>query len=470
MAEFQCEVCNFIFNEEIEKINWEDLKDDWMCPVCGSPKNYFKPVDGSSEIPDTAEGLQATDETGQPDVVLRHDDKLEIYMTDIHRMAETGESISEPMRTTKPTISWDDILIKGAQLAKIPLNPDEPVNTQTIIGPKAKQPLIIDTPIYITHMSFGALSKEAKIALAKGSAAVKTAIGSGEGGILPDSLGNAYKYIFEYVPNQYSVTEENLKKVDAIEIKIGQSAKPGMGGHLPGLKVTKEIAEIRGFKEGTDIASPSHFQDITNQEELTQKVQWLRAISEGKPIGIKMAAGQLEADLSIALHAKPDFITIDGRAGSTGSAQKFVKAATSLPTIFALYRARKFLDANGAKQISLIMTGGFRVSSDFAKALALGAEAVAIGTSALIAIGCQQYRVCNTGKCPVGITTQDPLLRSRLNINQAAMQLENFLKLSTEELKNFARLTGNDDIHKLSLNDICTTNSEISNHTEIEHI
>ncbi|PQP34160.1 FMN-binding glutamate synthase family protein, partial [Desulfobacteraceae bacterium SEEP-SAG9] len=159
MAEFQCEVCNFIFNEEIEKINWEDLKDDWMCPVCGSPKNYFKPVDGLSGIPDTAEGLQETDETGQPDVVLRHDDKLEIYMTDIHRMAETGESISEPMRTTKPTISWDDILIKGAQLAKIPLNPDDPVNTQTIIGPKAKQPLIIDTPIYITHMSFGALSK-----------------------------------------------------------------------------------------------------------------------------------------------------------------------------------------------------------------------------------------------------------------------------------------------------------------------
>ena len=154
-------------------------------------------------------------------------------------------------------------------------------------GPAAKHPLIMETPIYVTHMSFGALSKEVKTALAKGSAAVKTAMGSGEGGILKESLDNAYKYIFEYVPNRYSVTDENLKKVGAIEIKIGQSSKPGMGGHLPAEKVTKEIAEIRGFPEGTDIVSPSHFDDIRNRDDLKRKVDWLREKSDGKPIGIK---------------------------------------------------------------------------------------------------------------------------------------------------------------------------------------
>ena len=199
-------------------------------------------------------------------------------------------------------------------------------------------------------------------------------------------------------------------------------------------------------------------------------MDWLRERSGGKPIGIKLAAGDIEADLAYAVFAEPDFITIDGRAGATGSAPKFVKVSTSIPTLFAIYRARKFLDKNGGSDISLTITGGLRISSDFAKALALGADAVAISTSALIAIGCQQYRVCNTGKCPMGIATQDPDLCRRLDIDQAAKKLENFLQVSTEELKDFARLTGNDDVHKLSIRDLCTTNSEISGHTEIEHV
>ena len=342
--------------------------------------------------------------------------------------------------------------------------------TQTIIGPKAKKPLTINTPIYITHMSYGALSKEAQIALAKGSAAIKTAMCSGEGGILPESMEQAHKYIFEYVPNQYSVTEENLNKADAIEIKIGQSAKPGMGGHLPADKVTREIARIRGFEQGVDIISPPHFKDIKTKDDLKKKVDWLREAPLGKPIGIKIAAGNLEADLAVALYAAPDFITIDGITGSTGSSPKFVKASTSIPSIFALYRARKFLDEQGAADVSLVITGGLRISSDFAKALALGADAIAIGTTALIAIGCQQYRVCNTGKCPIGIATQDPLLRSRLNVDEAARKLENFLKVTTNELADFARLTGNDDVHKLAVTDLCTTNSEISNYTDIGHV
>jgi len=259
------------------------------------------------------------------------------------------------------------------------------------------------------------------------------------------------------VPNRYSVSEENLRRVDAIEIKFGQSVKPGMGGHLPGKKVSPEIASVRGFPEGSDIISPSHFPDILDREDLLRTVEWLRETSGGRPVGVKIAAGDIEADLEIALFARPDFITVDGRAGATGAAPKFVKMAAAVPTLFALHRARKFLDEQRAERVSLLITGGLRISPDFAKALALGADAVAIGTAALMAIGCQQYRQCNTGRCPMGIATHDPELRARIDVEVSAQRLANFLHVSTEELKDFARLTGNDDVHGLSVSDLCTT-------------
>ncbi len=468
MAAYICEVCDHLYDEDKEGVKWEDLPDDWACPVCGSPKSYFRLVEENA-----SEGAAESKSSAAPrsiDEFRRTSSDIEDQMPDIHTMAETGESILEPMRTKKPVISWDDILIRGAQLAKLPLNGSETVSTETVIGPKAKQPLIIQTPIYISHMSFGALSREAKIALAKGSAKVKTAMCSGEGGILPESQQNSYKYIFEYVPNQYSVTEENLRRVDAIEIKIGQSSKPGMGGHLPGAKVTEEIAAVRGVPAGQSIVSPSRYDDIVTPADLKKKITWLRDCSGGRPIGVKIAAGNIEPDLEFILKAEPDFITIDGRPGATGASPKYIKAATSVPTLFALYRARKYLDASGAKDISLVTTGGFRVSSDIAKALALGADAVAIATAALIACGCQQYRVCQTGKCPVGITTQDPELRSRFDIERSASWLANYLEVCTSELEDFARLTGNNNVHRLSISDLCTTNSEISDHTEIDHV
>jgi glutamate synthase domain-containing protein 2 len=330
--------------------------------------------------------------------------------------------------------------------------------------------MVIDTPVYVSHMSFGALSREIKIALARGSAAMRTAMCSGEGGVLEEALENAYRYVFEYVPNRYSVTDENLQRVSAIEIKIGQSAKPGMGGHLPGNKVTSEIAAVRGRPEGVAVTSPASFPDIRTREDLRRKVDWLREKSAGKPIGIKLAAGNIEADLDVALYARPDFLTIDGRAGATGAAPKFVKDATSVPTLFALCRARAFLDERQAADVSLVITGGLRVSADFAKALAAGADAIAIGTAALVACACQQYRICHTGRCPVGVTSQDASLRSRFDIERSARRLENFLRVSTEELKTFARLSGNDDVHKLAVSDLCTTNSEISQHTSIGHV
>jgi len=471
MAIYICTVCEYMYDEEKEGLKWDDLPDNWVCPVCETGKELYRLYEETVEESVMPIPVSVSDkQSDSVEQFLRKADEFENYMEDIHKISETGHSIIEPMRTRKPTFSWDDILIKGAQISKIPLNEDVEVTTKTIIGKKSKQPMELATPIYITHMSFGALSKEAKIALAKGSAAVRTAMCSGEGGILPESLENSYKYIFEYVPNKYSLTEENLKRVDAIEIKLGQSAKPGMGGHLPGSKVTPEIAAIRGVAEGSDVISPSHFDDILDKDDLKKTVDRLRELSGGKPIGIKVAAGNIEADLEIVVFAQPDFITIDGRAGATGAASKFVKASTSVPTIFALQRARKFLDENQADDVALLITGGFRISSDFVKALALGADAVALGTAAMMAIGCQQYRVCNTGKCPMGIATQDTVLRSRFDIEKSASRLENFLSVSTSEMKYFARLTGNDDVHNLSLHDLCTTNSEISAHTDIEHV
>lgn len=471
MAKYICSVCEYVHDEDKSGQKWANLPDDWVCPVCESPRPYFSELEATESEQASGRKEEKESETIISTPIDLHKTlaAAEPYFSDIQEIAQTSRTVQEPMRTKDSVISWDQILIKGGQLAKMPLNHDEPVTTKTIIGSRATKPLVIESPIYISHMSFGALSKEAKIALAKGSAAVKTLICSGEGGILPEEFDAAYRYIFEYVPNKYSVTEENLQKVDGIEIKIGQSAKPGLGGHLPGNKVTSEIAWIRGFNEGEDIVSPSHFKDILTREDLKKRVDWLRETSGGRPVGIKLAAGNIEADLEVAVFAGPDFITIDGRAGATGSAPKYVKASTSIPTLFAIYRARKYLDEQAA-DISLTITGGLRISSDFAKALALGADAVAISTSALIAIGCQQYRVCNTGKCPVGIATQDPELRRRLDIELAARQLENFLKVSTEELKEFARLTGNSDVHGLSATDLCTTNSEISNYTTIEHV
>ena len=351
----------------------------------------------------------------------------------------------------------------------MPLFEHEEVSLKTVIGKNAKKPMILETPVFVSHMSFGALSKEAKISLAKGTSRVKTAMCSGEGGILEEEFENSYKYIFEYVPNKYSVNDENLKKVSAIEIKIGQGTKPGMGGHLPGEKVTEEIAKVRGKKIGEDVISPSKFEGIDTKEDLKDLVSMLREKSEGRPIGIKIAAGHIEEDLEFACFAEPDFITIDGRGGATGASPKIIKDATTVPTIYALYRARKYLDEHN-KDISLVITGGLRTSADFAKAIAMGADAIAIATAAMIAIACQQYRICNTGKCPVGIATQDENLRKRLHIENSATRLENYFNVVNEELRTFARITGNRNIHDLSNYDIVTTNREISEYTNIKHV
>lgn len=398
---------------------------------------------------------------------MRHDASCR-YMEEIHEMTVTGKSISGAMGTQMPMPKWDDILLLGAQLNPAPLNDGDPVITTTVIGKNAKKPMVLDSPVYISHMSFGALSQEIKTALSKGSAMARTAMCSGEGGILSEEKAAAYKYIFEYIPNKYSVTDENLRSSDAIEIKIGQGTKPGMGGHLPGEKVTAQIAALRGKKEGEDVQSPSKFPELKTKEDLKEMVAMLRARSDGRPIGIKIAAGRIERDLEYCVYAEPDFITIDGRGGATGSSPYFLREATTVPTIYALYRARKYLDSIHS-DISLVITGGLRVSADFAKAIAMGADAVAVASAALIAAACQQYRICGSGNCPVGSATQNPELRARMKVDASAQRVANYLNVSLSELKTFARITGHSDIHDLSVDDLVTINREISEYTNIRH-
>ena len=423
MARFQCGVCGFIYDEEKEGKQFGELKE---CPVCRQPASVFFPAGGAEKA---EQSEQAADGLGYDPAYVREDRSCR-YMKEIHEMAVSGNTIIDAMG--------------------------------------AKKPMVLDGPVYISHMSFGAMSKEMKVALAKGSAMAGTAMCSGEGGILPEEKSAAYKYIFEYVPNRYSVTPDNLRESDAIEIKIGQGTKPGMGGHLPGAKVTPEIAAIRNKPLGEDVISPSKFEDIRSKEDLRDLVAQLRMASEGRPIGIKIAAGKIEKDLEYCVFAEPDFITIDGRGGATGASPKLVRDSTSVPTVYALSRARKYLDEAGA-DIDLVITGGLRVSSDFAKAIAMGADAVAIASAGLIAAACQQYRICGSGNCPVGAATQDPELRKRLNESAAAARVGNFLKCSFKELKTFARITGHEDIHDMTVDDLCTLNREISEFTSIRH-
>lgn len=394
-----------------------------------------------------------------------YDNKVE----EIKQLAKTGQSINSSMRTLKTFPDFQSLLFKGAQLKTMPLNQDESVNTKTVIGKHAKKPLELDIPFYVSHMSFGALSKEAKITLAKGSSLVGTAMCSGEGGMLPESRKAAANYIYELGTAEYTHDEESMKQADAVELKIGQGVKPGLGGHLPACKVTEEIAKVRGIDPNQDYEAPARFAGIDNVDDLIHKVNDIRKLTGGVPVGIKISTGDLEADLAYALKAKPDFITIDCRGGATGSALKFMKDQVGIPPIFAIRRARLFLDQMNSG-VTLCATGGFRDSADIAKGLALGADAIALATASLISIGCIQSRICHTGKCPVGITTQDENLRALFNEEKSLKQFENFYNATNNELKMIARSNGHSSIHSLNNTDLMTTNHEVSHYTDIEHV
>ncbi len=486
----ECPVCGADATQ-FEAIEIADAADDeraatppaaWVCVVCGHvhtgeqppsecPQCGAGPDDFEAQKPAEAAAPHAEARGLRADYLAawrRDKDDVEPRFARIQQLALTGQSEVTAMRTRCPVPGWDDILFKGAQLHRLPLNEDEPVVMRTVIGPTAEGPVTLDIPFYVSHMSFGALSREAKTALARGSRRMGTAICSGEGGLLPDERAEAGIYIYEIGTADFSYRQEAVRQADAVEIKIGQAAKPGLGGHLPKAKITKEIAAIRGIPLGRDSVSPNRPFHLKRPEDLIHTVAQLREWAEGRPVGVKIAAGHIEEDLAIVTAAKPDFITIDCRGGGTGAGPVFVKDNTCLPPVYALYRARRFLDKAGCPA-TLCITGGFRDSADIAKALAMGADAVALATAALIAIGCQQYRVCHTGKCPVGITTQDPALRARFDVGQSTQRLVNCFAAMRRELETFARISGRSDIHALDRSDLVTISDEIARHAGIEH-
>jgi glutamate synthase domain-containing protein 2 len=311
-------------------------------------------------------------------------------------------------------------------------------------------------------MSFGALSEEAKIALAMGAEKAGTGICSGEGGMLPEEQAANSRYFYELASGRFGWSLEKVKLCQAFHFKAGQGAKTGTGGHLPGNKVTGKIAEVRGLTPGQPAISPSRFPDLTTSEEFREVAEKVREATGGIPVGFKISAQHIEADLEFALEAGADYIILDGRGGATGAAPKIFKNNIGVPTIPALARARTHLDRAGMKDVSLVITGGLRTESDFVKALALGADAIAISNSALQAIGCLGMRACHTDNCPVGIATQQPGLRSRLVIEESARRLATYLEATVELMKVLARACGHRHLREFSAEDLSTWDRKLA--------
>ena len=390
-------------------------------------------------------------------------------LTRIHEMARHGldrtghhgemTAMGVP-RTELP--QWDEIQILTAQFASRPLMEDVAVGTELVIGPNAKKPLVLGIPLFVSDMSYGALSEEAKIALARGAEMAGTGICSGEGGMLPEEQQSNSRYFYELASAMFGYSEELLTRVQAFHFKGGQGAKTGTGGHLPGAKVTEKIARVRGLEQGKDAISPPTFVDLATPNDYLRFSERVREITGGIPVGFKMSANHIEADIDFALQAGADYIILDGRGGGTGAAPRIFRDHISVPSIPALARARHHLDARDRQDVTLIITGGLRVPEDFIKAMALGADGIALSNSALQAIGCIAARMCNTNNCPSGIATQKPELRKKIDIDEASARLNRFLTSSVELMKVMARACGHDRLNQFNRDDIATWNRQMA--------
>ena len=357
---------------------------------------------------------------------------------------------------------WDDIQILPAQMARKPLLDDQPVATSVTIGPRAAKPLQLDIPLFVSDMSFGALSEEAKIALSRGAQMAGTGICSGEGGMLAEEQAENSRYFYELASARFGWRPELVQNVQAFHFKGGQGAKTGTGGHLPGDKVQGKIAQVRGLEPGQSAISPATFPDLHTPADFRKVADEVRERSGGIPIGFKLSANHIEDDIDFALEASADYIILDGRGGGTGAAPLIFRDHISVPTIPALARARAHLDAKTGREVTLVITGGLRVAEDFAKAMALGADAVAVSNSAMQAVGCIAARMCNSNNCPVGVATQKPELRALLDVQIGAQKLARYFGASVELMQVLARACGHSSLSDFTHRDITTWKKEMA--------
>jgi len=316
-------------------------------------------------------------------------------------LSKTGHhGVVESMGVPRAVLpDWDDIQILTAQLHRAPLLDDDPVGTDVVIGPNAQKPLRLEIPLLVSDMSFGALSAPSKLALAQGAEMAGTGICSGEGGMLPEEQEANSRYFYELASARSGFAWDTLDRLQAFHFKGGQGAKTWTGRHLPGTKVKGKIAEVRGLAEGEDAISPSRFPEWTDPAQIKGFADEVRDRTGGIPIGYKLSAQHIEKDIDAALAVGVDYIILDGRGGGTGAAPLIFRDNISVPTIPALARARAHLDRLERQDVSLVITGGLRKPVDFVKAMALGADAVAVSNAAMQAIGCIAMRACHTNNC-----------------------------------------------------------------------
>lgn len=428
-------------------------------PHCDGSHVGFAKLDIGDPVPaPAADGAPAARPTPEePTVALIH----EMARNGLSRVGRHGEigAMGVP-RSVLP--HWDDIQILTAQMAVKPLPDDASVATTLTIGPRAQKPLTLRIPLLVSDMSFGALSEEAKIALAQGAELSGTGICSGEGGSLAEERRANSRYLYELASAKFGWSWDLLTDVQAFHFKGGQGAKTGIGGHLPAEKVTGRIAEIRGLEAGQDAVSPPTFDSPRTVGDFRRFSDEVRERSGGIPVGFKLSANHIEADIDFALEAGADYIILDGRGGGTGAAPLLFRDHISVPTIPALARARAHLDRKTGRDVTLLITGGLRMPPDFVKALALGADGVALANSAIQAIGCVAARICNSNNCPSGIATQKPELRQRLDVSSGARWLATFLQASTDLMQVMARACGHHRLSELNPSDLTTWKREMA--------
>jgi glutamate synthase domain-containing protein 2 len=388
----------------------------------------------------------------------------------IKSLAESGVSSLCSMGSQKKMpFSFDDLHFVPAQVSRIPLNEDEPVNLGVILGPKAKKPLKVSSPIMFSAMSYGAVSRNVRLILTQVANILDLAINSGEDIVIPEVELASKNMILQYSTVRVGISDDILKRSSAVEIRFGQGAYPGWRSLLPAAKVPLETILLRGLKAGEDEHDLSHHPDIRNAKELADKIGWLKGLTGGVPVGAKIGCGNVEADVEALAEAGADFIALDGFGAGTGATEFFVRENVGIPVAAALPRAHRHLQKIGKRsQVTLIAGGGLRTAADFAKCLSLGANAVYIATSALIAINCQQYRICHTGNCPTGVATNNPALTQLLNVEEGVRRLINFIEASNGEIAGLARIVGKDDVGKLGVEDLVTLKQDAARATGVK--